>query len=229
MYNRKGERSRMEPWEPPALTGYSCEDFTNYRKKTNRQEFLAVEISPTFLNTESTNETFKVSGKQDSFRHLLKSSANMKKRSGSQSFKTTTGTQSRPDAFDASRFAMTFFTVLGIPEILCSFKLVLEVKTGKEIPELSRLEFLEKFLVNNFALSYADDNTSRPLNRGGIADLTLLTTLIAICQTSWEPGFWELMDLFVLLAHASFTASRTLWLQLLTFLNFTLDSEDLFS
>ena len=133
----------MEPWEPPALTGYSCEDFTNQRKKTNRQELLAVEISQTFLNAESTNKTFQVSGKQDSFRHLLKSSADMKESSGSQFFKTTTGIQSRPDTFDASRFATTFFTVLSIPEILCSFKLVLEVKTGKEIPELSRLEFLD--------------------------------------------------------------------------------------
>ena len=147
----------------------------------------------------------------------------MKESSGSQFFKTTTGIQSRPDTFDASRFATTFFTVLSIPEILCSFKLVLEVKTGKEIPELSRLEFLD------LALSYADDNTSRPLNRGGIADLTLLTTLIAICQKSWETSFWELRDPFVLLAYASFTASRPLWLQLLTCLNFTLDSEDLFS
>ena len=37
------------------------------------------------------------------------------------------------------------------------------------IPE--SLEFLEKFLANNFALTDAEDNTSGPLNRGGIADL----------------------------------------------------------
>ena len=47
---------------------------------------------------------------------------------------------------------MTFLTILGVTEILCSFKLVLEEKTGKEIPELSRLEFLEKFSGNSFAL-----------------------------------------------------------------------------
>ena len=35
-------------------------------------------------------------------------------------------------------------------EILCSFRLVLEGKTGKEIPKSSRLEFLEKFLAKNF-------------------------------------------------------------------------------
>ena len=55
--------------------------------------------------------------------------------------------------------------------MLCSFKLVLEGKTGKEIPESSRLKCLENFLGNNFALSDAEDNTSEPLNRGGIADL----------------------------------------------------------
>ena len=64
------------------------------------------------------------------------------------------------------------------------FRLVREGKTGKEIPESSRLEFLEKFLANNFALLDADDNTSGPLNKGGIADLPLLRTLLAICQKS---------------------------------------------
>ena len=78
--------------------------------------------------------------------------------------------------------------------MLCNFWLVLEEKTGKEIPESSRLEFLEKFLANNFALSDADDNTSGPLSRGGIADLLLLRTLLAICQKSWEPSFWEATD-----------------------------------
>ena len=79
---------------------------------------------------------------------------------------------------------MTFLTILGVTEILCSFKLVLEGKTGKEIPESSRLEFLEKFLANNLALSDAEDNTSGPLNKGGIANLAMLTTLIAIRQMS---------------------------------------------
>ena len=63
----------------------------------------------------------------------------------------------------------TFLTILRVTEIR-SFKLVLEEKTGKEIPESSRLEFLEKFSANNFALSDAEENTSGPLNRGGIAD-----------------------------------------------------------
>ena len=79
---------------------------------------------------------------------------------------------------------MTFLTILGVTEILCSFRLVLEGKTGKaiKIPESSRLEFLEKFSANNFALSDAEDNTLGSLDRGGIADLPLLRTLLAIRQ-----------------------------------------------
>ena len=79
-------------------------------------------------------------------------------------------------------FIMTFLTILGVTEILCSFKLVLEGKKGKEIPESSKSEFLEKFSANNFALSYAVNDTSGLLNRGGIADFPLLRTLLAICQ-----------------------------------------------
>ena len=72
--------------------------------------------------------------------------------SDQQFFRTTTGIQSEPEAFDESRFVMTFLTILGVMEILYSFSLVLERKTDKEIRKLSRLEFLEKSLANNFAL-----------------------------------------------------------------------------
>ena len=73
-----------------------------------------------------------------------------------------------------------FLIILGVTEILCSFKLVLHGKIGKEIPESSRLEFSETFSGINFALSGAEDSTSGPLNRGGIGDLPLLRTLLAI-------------------------------------------------
>ena len=117
---------------------------------------------------------------------------------------------------------MTFSTILEVTEILCSFKLVLEVKTGKEIPKSSRLEYLEKFSANNFALSDAKDNISGPLNRGSIADSPLLKTLLAIRQKSREPSFWEIMDSFVSLAYASLAASRNVLQRLLACLNFTL-------
>ena len=127
---------------------------------------------------------------------------------------------------------MSFLTILGVTEILCSFRLVLEGKIGKELPESSRLEFFEKFLAHNFPISeennfpIAEENTSGPLNRGGIADLPLLRTLLAICQKSREPSFWEVLESFVLLAYASLAASRTLLQRLLACLNFTLESED---
>ena len=65
---------------------------------------------------------------------------------------------------------------------------------GKGIPNSSRLEFLEKVLASNVALSDIEDNTSGPLNRGGMADLHLLRTLLAIHQKSQESSFWEVMD-----------------------------------
>ena len=130
--------------------------------------------------------------------------------SGSQLFRTTTGIQLGPDAIDESRFVRTFLTILRVTEILCNFRLVLEGKTGKEIPASSRLEFLERFLTKNFALSDAEDNNSGPLNRGSIADLHLLRTLLAIPRKSLQSSFWEAMESFVLLAYASLAASRTL-------------------
>ena len=72
-------------------------------------------------------------------------------------------------------------------------------------------------------------NTSSPLNKGGIADLPLLRTPLAIPQKSQEPSFWEVIDSFVLLAYASLAASRTLLQRLLAHLNFTLESEEFFS
>ena len=91
--------------------------------------------------------------------------------------------QSGPDVFDKSKFVVT---ILGVTEILCSFRLVPEGKTGKEMLESSKLEFPEKTLAKKFALSDADDNTSWLLNRGGTANLLLLRIILAICQKSWQ-------------------------------------------
>ena len=120
---------------------------------------------------------------------------------------------------------MTFLSILVVIRNIMQFRIG---KTDNEIPESSRLDFLEKFSANHFTWSDAEGKTSKPLNRGGIADLSLLRTLLAIRQKSQEPSFWEVMDSFVLLAYASLAASRTLLQQWLTCLNFTLDWEDLF-
>ena len=73
---------------------------------------------------------------------------------------------------------MAFLTILGVKEMLCSFRLVPERKISKEIPESSRLEFLEKLSANNFALSDAEYNTSGPLHRGSVADLPFVENTI---------------------------------------------------
>ena len=97
---------------------------------------------------------------------------------------------------------MTFLTILAVKFLVITARLVLERKTGKEIPKSSRLEFLEKFSANNFTLSDAEDNTSGSLNRGGIADLLLLRTVLAIHQKAQKPSFLGVMDSFILLAYA---------------------------
>ena len=99
-------------------------------------------------------------------------------------------------------------------------------KENKQITESSRLEFLEKFSGNNFALPNAEDNTSGSLDRGGIAGLPLLRTLLAICQKSREPGFWDVMG-SCFISICKFDSFRTLLQQLIAYLNFTSDSEDL--
>ena len=140
----------------------------------------------------------------------MKTLASVHESSSSQFFRTTTGIQSGLDAFYESRFVMTFSTILGVTEILYSFRLVLEGKASKDNAEWSRLKFLENFVVNNIALSDAEDNTSGLLNRGRVANLPFLRTLLAIYQKSREPDLWEVMDSFVLLANVSSAASRTI-------------------
>ena len=88
----------------------------------------------------------KKSGKQDCLGHILKSSANIYERLASQFFGTTTGIQAGLHPLGKSRFVVTLLTILGVIEILCSFRLALEGKTGNKIPDSSRLEFLQKFL-----------------------------------------------------------------------------------
>ena len=88
-------------------------------------------------------------------------------------------------------FVIAFLTIFWV-SVLCSFRLLLEVKQVKEIPKSWRLEFLEKFLANSFALSDAEHNTSGPLNRGSIiVDLSFLRALLAFHQRSREPSFFE--------------------------------------
>ena len=92
---------------------------------------------------------------------------------------------------------MIFLTILVVKEILYGFRLLLEEKPGKEMPESSRLEFLEEFLANNFVLSDEEDNASGLLNRGDIADLPSLRTLLAICIKFQRPSSREVMGSYL--------------------------------
>ena len=96
-------------------------DFTNHRKKTNRLVVFSRRPLSNILKYRGTDETFQESGKQESLRHILKSSVSMYESSGLQFFRATTGIQSGPDAFDESRFVMTLLTILEVMEILYSF------------------------------------------------------------------------------------------------------------
>ena len=50
------------------------------------------------------------------------------------------------------------------------------METVDEVPDPSRLEFLERLLANNVVLSDAEDNTSGPLNR-------VITTVLISSRT----------------------------------------------
>ena len=164
--------SYISRWSTILLFATFSKTLLTTGKRLTGQYFLYVDLSTILLNTGTTDETFQQSGKQDSFRRLLTNSAMMLKSSSSEFFRTTTGIQSRPDAFHKSRFVITFPTILGVIETSCSPRLAPGEKTGNNI--LSH-QFIETFSANSFALTDAGDNTFRPLNRGSIiADLSLL-------------------------------------------------------
>ena len=113
------------------------------------------------------------------------------------------------------------------PDLLKALGILSDTTVRRYAVDQEDLRRVLKKVFSNFALSDAEDNTSGTLNRGGIADLPLLRTLLAMCQKSQEPIFGDVMDSFVLLPYASLAASRTLVQPLLPCLNFTLEAEDL--
>ena len=66
--------------------------------------------------------------------------------------------QDQTDAFHKSRFIMTYKHLRSYRNM--QFQIISRRENSKEIPELSILEFLEKFSANNFALSDEEDNTT---------------------------------------------------------------------
>ena len=90
----------------------------------------------------------------------------MHENSGSQFFRTSTGIQSEPDAFEHPWFVLIFLINLVVLRIFYIFTLVLEGKAGKT-PVSSRLDLIEKFVRCR-----KKKETSAPLNKEGIADLS---------------------------------------------------------
>ena len=83
-------------------------NFTNLRQKTNRVVVFSHRLLLNILNTRTSYGTFQRFGKQDSFRHILKSLASMYDSSGSLFLRSTNEIQLGPDAFDKSRLVLTF-------------------------------------------------------------------------------------------------------------------------
>ena len=178
-------------------------DFTNHRKTTRVAVFSCRPFSNILKYRDHWWDCPAIR-KQDFFRHILTSSASLYKSSGSVLSNDHWNTI-RTRYLGWVKVCFDLFNHLESYIILHILRLVLEWKTHIEIPASSRLDFLDQFLANNFDLSDGEDNTSGPLNRGGIADLSLLRTLLTIHQKPQEPSFWEVMDSF-LLAYASLQA-----------------------
>ena len=88
--HKSGKRPHFCKWSTIILfTRFPKILWTTERRLTGK--LLALDLSPAFLNTGTTNETLQQSGKQDPSRHLLKSSASMYERSDSKFFRNITG------------------------------------------------------------------------------------------------------------------------------------------
>ena len=74
---------------------------------------------------------------------------------------------------------MTFLYVLGVTEILCSFRLVLEGKTGNKITESSRLEFKEKIFANKFFFTRCKRQHPWAVEEKGYSGFTIVENTIS--------------------------------------------------
>ena len=106
-------------------------DFTNHTEKTNRVIVFRLRF---LLKYRDHSWNLPAILKIRFFEYLFKTSASIYESKVLQFFRTTTGIQSGPDAFDKLKLVMTFLTNLGITGILCIFWVFLEGEAGKEIP-----------------------------------------------------------------------------------------------
>ena len=152
--------------------------------------FLSLDLYPTFLNTGTTDKTFQQSGKQDFFRHIVKSLASIYESSGSQFFKTTTGIQAEPDAFGESRLALTFSTILqNYCEVSDQFFKGKQVKKYLSHQDQSS----EKSFQQTILLYQMQRQHLRAVKERRYSRFTFLRTL-AIHQKFQAPSFSKMMD-----------------------------------
>ena len=76
------KRPHFSRWST-VLLFTSSSNFTNHRKRLKGLQMFAVDLSSTFLNTRTTDETFKQSAKQDFFRRLIRNSNSIYERHSS--------------------------------------------------------------------------------------------------------------------------------------------------
>ena len=66
-------------------------EFTNHRKKLTTRQFLAIDLSPTFLKTWTTDKSFQQSLQKRLLQTHMKSLASMYERAGPQFLTTIAG------------------------------------------------------------------------------------------------------------------------------------------
>ena len=156
----------------------------------------------------------------------------MYENSGSQFSRTTTGIHSVPDTFDEWRFVTTFSTILEITQILCSLKLVLERKRGKEILESSRLEFFEKNFSKQICFIKYRRQHLWTIEQRMYSRFIFIESTISNFPKVSRAQFLESDGLFCFISkfasYASLAASRSLLQRLIACVNFPLDSKYFF-
>ena len=73
----RGGGSNYARWLTSLLFRNFLKKLLTSERRPKGPQFLVVYLSPTFLNLGTTNETFQLSGKHESFRHILESFASM--------------------------------------------------------------------------------------------------------------------------------------------------------
>ena len=82
-----------------------------------------------------------------------------------------------------------------------------QISSRAESRKRYTLVIKNRVISKQFCFIRCRNNTSGRLNRGGIANLPFLRTLLAILQKLLEASFWKVIDYFDLLAYLSYISS----------------------